>query len=398
MERLLIQFDDASIDAFRWARLDDANATAAIAWQAADGDELGPVAAQNPLPAILVVPQQCVYMTEVALPEKAGRQVLAAIEFQVEDQLAQDIESQHFALGDTGRNPIAIAVVAREIMDRCLALAQQHGLRLMQILPELFLCPWRDGEIGICEGSDGYLLRYGAYRGLKCQAQALPAMLQLVRAEHPDERICYYARDDATPPGLDDVELERATLAATPPAFLAAPVIDLQQRDYKLTSAWLGLARRWRWVAALLMAVLVFGGYNRAVALQELETELAELRQQQFELARPWLPENARPQSNVKTLLIARLQEMQSSSGERGFLPLLLDFASERTRYPTVEISRIGYQDGLLNVDLTSKALTDVEALHRALLQKGVDAELRDLSIKPEQISGRLVLRGGSDA
>ena len=45
MERLLIQFDDDSIGDFRWARQDDTNASAAIAWQPASEDELGAVAA-----------------------------------------------------------------------------------------------------------------------------------------------------------------------------------------------------------------------------------------------------------------------------------------------------------------------------------------------------------------
>ena len=105
MERLLIRFVDEAIADFRWARCDDASAGARFDWQSARSEELGRIAAQNPLPVSLIVPQQWVYLTDVELPEKASRQVLAAIEFQIEDQLAQDIETQHFALGDTSRNP-----------------------------------------------------------------------------------------------------------------------------------------------------------------------------------------------------------------------------------------------------------------------------------------------------
>ncbi len=400
MERLLIQFFDDEIADFRWARHDDAARSNLPAWHDAAADELPRVASQNPLPTIIFIPQQSVYLTAVELPEKAGRQVLSAIEFQVEDQLAQDIETQHFALGDTHQNPISIAVVSRDIMQRCLRLAQQHGLRLTQILPELFLCPWpaQAGGVSLVEGHDGCLLRYGDYRGLKCHAAALPAMLELVRRDVEFEHIRYYPLGEEATPEIDGIEVRRMDTAGNAPAYLGAPVIDLQQRDFKLSSAWLGLARVWRWAAVLLVAVLLIGGYNRAMALFELESELAELRQQQYELARPYLPSGTRPDANVKSLLIARLQELQASQGQRGFLALLLEFASLRNRYPEIDISRIGYQGTQLNIDLESKVLADVEALHKALVDKGIDARLQDLNIKPELISGRLVLRGGSDA
>ena len=139
---LLIQFADDGLTDFRWATFDETTDSAELNWQAASADELSTVAAQHPHPVIIVIPQQCVYLTQVELPERAGRQVLSAIEYQVEDQLAQDIESQHFAIGDSSENPVAIAVVARSIMERCMTLTRSHDLRLTQIIPELFLCPW----------------------------------------------------------------------------------------------------------------------------------------------------------------------------------------------------------------------------------------------------------------
>ena len=116
--------------------------TADIDWQQGAEDELAEVAAKHPHPLILIIPQQSVYLTEVELPQRAGRQVLSAIEYQIEEQLARDIESQHCALADANANPVSIAVIERSIMQRCLALAHAHGLRLLHIVPELFLCPW----------------------------------------------------------------------------------------------------------------------------------------------------------------------------------------------------------------------------------------------------------------
>ena len=396
MMHLLLQFTSDELTDFRWASIDEAVQTADIEWQSAAEEELGVIVSQNPHPVIMILPQQCVYLTGVELPERAGRQLLSAIEYQVEDQLAQDIETQHFALGDSNANPISVAVVGRSIMMRCMALAQGHGLRLVQILPELFLCPWPGSGMVLTEGHEGCLLRYGDYRGLKCSAQALPAMLELVKREVEFDTITFYAAGDEPAPELDGYPIERKALAEARPGFVEAPIIDLQQRDYQLSSAWKGLAKVWKWTGLLLAALLVLGAYNKAVALQELEQELAGIRHQQYELLKPYLP-GISVDDNLKKSLIDRLKQLQSNQREQGFLQLMLDFTRAHANFPDVKITRVGYQDKELAFDISSTELTDIEALLEAVKKLGVDARLTSLSIKPEFSSGRLVMQGGDD-
>jgi type II secretion system protein L len=338
-----------------------------------------------------------VYLTEVELPEKAGRQVLSAIEYQVEDQLTQDIESQHFAIGDTSENPIAIAVVARPIMERCMVLARSHDLRLTQIVPELFLCPWPGDGVALTAGYDGYLLRYGKCRGLKCSSQTLPVMLELVNRDVEFDTITFYGTETEAIPVVDKYTLQQQSLDSTQPRLVDGPLIDLQQRDYQLSSAWRDLAKTWKWIALLFVALLALGAYNKAIALHELKDELAGIKQQQYELLKPYLPADTRPDANLKALLIERLQQFQASQREQGFLTLLLDFTRARSSYPDVEISRIGYQDNKLSFEISSTQLNDIEALLETVKKQGVNAKLLSLSIKPEQSSGRLVLQGGGD-
>jgi len=396
--RLLIQFTTEALDDFRWARFDETVASGEIAWQQAVTDDLAVVAAQNPHPVIIILPQQCIYLTEVELPEKAGRQVLSAIEYQIEDQLAQDIESQHFALGDTSQNPIAVAVVERTIMARCITLAQSHDLRLVQVVPELFLCPWQGTGVALIMGYDGCLLRYGDFRGLKCNAQALPAMLALVKRDIEIDHITFYGGEDEATPELDGYTVERQALDAAHTGLVDTPLINLQQRDYQLSSAWQGLGKAWKWIALLFAALLIVGAYNKAVALNELETRLADLKQQQYDLLKPYLPAGTSDDANLKKIFIERLKQVQAEQREQGFLKLLLDFTQARAKYPAVKISRVSYQGAKLSFDISSSQLTDIEALLETVKKQGVNATLESLSIKPEQSSGRLVLRGSGNA
>ena len=401
MARLLIQFYSDELAEFRWASIDESEQTADIDWQQAAENELVEVAAKHPHPLILVIPQQCVYMTAVVLPQRAGRQVLSAIEYQIEEQLARDIESQHCALADANANPVSIAVIERSIMQRCLALAQAHGLRLLHIVPELFLCPWPNSGngsgIALMRGHDGYLLRYGDFRGLKCSEQTLAAMLEMIGREVEFDTITCYEVEGESAPQLEGVELEHKALAAARPGFVNAPIIDLQQRDYRLSSAWLGLARTWKWVAWLLATFLLVAGYNKAVALQDMEQELAALKQQQYELLKPHLAKDVGPDDNLKKALIDRLKQLQSNQSEQGFLQLMLEFTRARDKFPEINITRIGYQGKELIFDISSTQLNKIETLLEVVKQQGVDASLVSLNIKPELSSGRLVLRGGDD-
>ncbi len=397
MARLLVQFFTDELAEFRWASVDETTQTADIDWQQAGEDELASVAAQNPHPLIMIIPQQSVYMTQVELPQRAGRQLLSAIEYQIEEQLAQDIESQHCALGNINANPVSIAVIERSIMKRCIALAQGLGLRLIHIFPELFLCPWTGSGVALTRGHDGYLLRYGDYRGLKCSEQTLAAMLEMIRRELEFDSITCYQSETETVPQLDGFELTQKLLSTTRPGLFEAPTIDLQQRDYQMSSAWRGLARTWKWIALLLAGLLVVGAYNKAMALHDMEQDLAAIKQQQYELLKPHLGDDIGPNDNLKKALIDRLKQLQSSQTEQGFLPLLLEFVRARDQFPEVNITRIGYQGRELVFDISSTELIKIETLLEVVQKQGVDASLVSLNIKPELSSGRLVLRGGDD-
>lgn len=395
--RLLIQFFSDEFAGFRWASIDEAVQTADIDWQQAEENELSTVAAQNPHPLILIIPQQCLYMTQIELPQRAGRQVLSAIEYQVEDQLAQDIESQHCALGDINANPISVAVIERSIMMRCMALAQTHGLRLIHIFPELFLCPWTGSGVALMQGHDGFLLRYGDYRGLKCSEHTLAAMLEMTRREVEFDSIDCYLADSETAPQLDGFALEPRALATARPGFIDAPVLDLQQRDYQMSSAWRGLVKAWKWVAVLFAGLLILGAYNKAVGLYDMEQDLAAIKQQQYELLKPHLADDIGPNDNLKKALIDRLRQLQTNKSEQGFLQLLLEFTRAHEQFPEVDITRISYQGRELVFDISSTQLIKIETLLEVVQKQGVDATLVSLNIKPELSSGRLVLRGGDD-
>ncbi len=397
--KLLLQFIDLEFDQLRWSLLGD-QSSASLVWQSASTAGLATIVADHPHPVTILIPQQWVYLTEVSLPEKANRQLLSAIEFQVEDRLAQDIDTLHFAIGDSQQNPIAIAVVAKSVMQQCISIVRSHGLRLQQIIPELFLCPWREGDaVNLIEVADGWLLRYGDFHGLKCDSATLPLTLDMVGRDAEFESVCCFVPEASQQPEfqIEKYEVQFESFTTEKVGFLNAGVIELQQREFKLSSPWLKLARAWRWVLVVWFILLTVSGFNKAIALHQLEGEVRSIKQQQYELIKPFFGASLQPEDNLKKQLINRLKQQRVEQGDSSFIKLLLEFSSARSQFAAVNIDRISYQDNRLNIDLTSKQLKDIEALHAAVQEQVDQVSLENLSIKPDLISGRLVLRGAVD-
>ena len=97
MSRLIVRFHDSSLDELSWVVEHADGNSIAVRWLVGSEQQLRELAKTHSA-VVLVIPQQDVYLTSYEIPDKASRQLLSSIEYQIEDQLAQDIELQHFAL------------------------------------------------------------------------------------------------------------------------------------------------------------------------------------------------------------------------------------------------------------------------------------------------------------
>ena len=398
MATILIRFQDAALDRFSWAIEVAQTGEEPIDWRQGVAQELGSLC-QNQGSVVFIIPQQCVYLTRFEIPPNASRQVLSSIEYQIEDQLAQDVERQHVAIGDQSSNPVAIAVIDKAIMERSLELQQTHSLSVSIIIPELFLCPWsgQSGEVCLIESNDELILRYGEYRGLKCRVELLEAVLEQIAQQQEIDKVVYYSQNKDLYESLQvsNYPLQHRTLLPEQLKFDRTKLIDLQQREFQVSSVWSSLFKTWRGVITLMALMLVVAGFNKALALQDLETELDRIKTTQYELIGRYLPANVGRSENLKKALIAVLKQNQSSQRKIDFLDLLSTFTQAKTKYPAITIDKIGYQKGRLSIDVRTGRLSEIEALLETIELAGRAAvKLEKLDIKPEATSGRFVLTG----
>jgi general secretion pathway protein L len=399
MSRLIVRFHDSALDNLSWSvdQADDAGQL--VNWQAGTERQLSELAKKYDT-VVLVIAQQNVYLTDFEIPSTASRRVLAAVEFQIEDQLAQDVELLHVALGDQSKNPVAIAVLEKSVMQRCIDLIQKHGLQVAQVVPEIFLCPWSGitGEVNLITGHEAVIMRYGEHLGIKCKPELCETMLDLIAAEQDIKAVnCYLPSAES---------FASMNLGQHPGVFkqlkpghhdpTGSGTINLLQRRFQISSIWSKLLRSWKGILGLLLVLVAVTGYNKAIALQQLEVRLSDIKAAQYEQLKDYLPASIDQTGNLKNELINLLKQAQSANPEANFLELLHQFTQAKKTHSSIIISRIGYQNKRLSIDITSDQLSDLESLLEAIESTGQAVKMENLNIKPGIISGRYVLDGAS--
>jgi len=396
MSELILRFHDEAIDAFDWLVLLDSVVSQPVVWRTGSESDLAELISRNDMSIVLAIPQQCVLMTHFDLPAKASRQILSSIEFQIEDQLGDDIDRQHFATGNIANNSVPIVVIKKSIMQRCQWLQEKFSMTISKIIPELFLCPWsgKEGEVSVLEARDDVILRFGHYQGFKCHSALLKPMLNQLKQKQPIELVAYVYSDKGS---YEVIKVDGYESLKTNPTLShlndnKTTNFDLRQREFNRSSVWGAVVKPWKWVAVIFVVFIMTFAFNKLSYLDSLEGQLTEINRNQYDLLKEYLPLDTLQSDNLKSKLIELIKQNKVNGSDKDFLSQLVVFTKAKQKFSSIVITKINFQKAKLSIDINSTKLNDVEMLVKTLESSALTVKLDNLTIKPEFISGRLVL------
>ena len=342
--------------------------------------------------ATLVLPGDDVLLAEATVPGGSAARAQQAIPYALEEQLADDVDMLHFALGSKGAGDRwPVAVFGREAMERIVARCAEVGLRPSELVPEPLALPagrpgrGSEGE-GAAEASwtallDGEeaIVRLHGHHGFSSEATMLPLMLDGARRALPDggaAALVAYATPGTSMPGPawapPGVELEtrpcdsRFELYAS--GLAGSSRINLLQGDFspkqRFDKAW----KPWRWSAALaacLCLVLLAGQWLDYRRLAEREAQLDAAIAETFARALPGT-RLQRPQRQMQ----AALERIGAGGGDT-FVSRTHQLAASLATQPQTTLRSINYRDGRFDLDLTTDALPTLDALKSEIEQRG---------------------------
>jgi len=331
----------------------------------------------------LVLPGNDVLLAEAIVPGGSTARALQAIPYQLEDQLADDVDSLHFAIGTKGKSDdYPVAVVGRDMMDTVQEQCTQARLRPTEIVPETLALPkFESDDIGqttwtALVDSESAVVRLNGYKGFAIDTSMAGIMLDGAQQDLPDElsaaMVMYKADEFAHIPSSQNLEIETRTCEHRVSLYASglanAPHINLLQGDYSPNTQFDKNWKPWRWTAALaavLGLVLLAGKW---LEYRQLRNEIAQIDAQTEKVFKEAMPDArmVRPLSQLNNEIKKR-----SGGSVGGFSDNLSQIAASFATQPKTQIRSFSFRDGWFDFDLTTDAIPTLDLLKEELTKRG---------------------------
>ncbi len=326
---------------------------------------------------VVIVPGTDVLLSEVNLPIRQPAKLLQAVPYALEDQLAEDPEDLHFAIGPRsadGRTPVAI--VARKKLEAWLAPFRAARVEPGAVIPETLCIPYQAAASGpawsVLLDGDHALVRSGPSAGFSCESSALPDFLALAPEPAKVEIELYRVGASEMPAGFNvgvKHDLDTA-LSALRRAADGSGAINLLQGGYAAR----GGAERWwqplRPTAALAagyvaLVLLVTGAEN--VKLRHERGQLDEGIQASFGKLFPEITRIVDPRAQAEQAL----GQLRKGGAVGNLFELMQVLTQSLKSVSGFQVQELQLREGALYLSLLGRDIQSLEAL-RGYFEKQV--------------------------
>ncbi len=350
---------------------------------------------------VVLVPGIEVFMGEARVPGRNRQRVSRAVPYALEEKLASDVETMHFALGpahDDDRYPVV--AVERAQMDAWGALLRAQGISAAQWLPDVLAVPAAADGWSVLVDADSVLVRSGDFAGFVTDIENFSTLFSLLAArEQIPQRAQVFGE---TVLDLHDVETEfvdqrQQALEVLAQGWARGPLINLLQGPYSRSQEWGRMLRPWRASAALLLAGLLLSVITTGVDYYRLSREQAQLRADIEAVYRKAFPETKRV-VDARAQMEQQLNQLQrrAGGGNTDFLFMLAETASVLRATQGIDIQGASYRDGRLDLDLQADSLQILDQLKQSLAGSGrMQAEIQSATTEAGQkVKSRIRVQG----
>ncbi|MDJ0709709.1 MAG: type II secretion system protein GspL [Woeseiaceae bacterium] len=370
-------------------------------------------------PVIVLLPATEILTTTVNLPIRGGARLSAALPYALEEQVAADVESMHFAAGDRRDSGIRpVAAVAREQLDGWLEQIQDAGIQPWKLLPENYGVARVPGTMSVLV--DGSRIMFNDGEDLEFvldganPSDALVAAGRLADRQHDDvpeqsgHLVVWCSAEDeerlshdwiALRHELSSVDINLLPDGALP--RLAVTVasgqgVNLLQGRYGPKADYGSWFRPWRTAAILLLGLSFIGFGAKGVDYYRLSQAQESLKEQFTQEYRQIRPDDNREILDPVALLESLRRSMGSSTTPQVFLPSLRELSVAMAANSNAAIEAISYRAGVIDVRLSSPDVETIGDIQKAISDSGAfNASIRSTDRVADRINSRIQIREG---
>jgi general secretion pathway protein L len=363
-----------------------------------------------------------VMLAEPELPMKSGVKLQQVVPYALEEQLAEDIDELHFAIGkrtvDSGRTPVA--VVSRALLEEWLATLAGAGLAPECLYADSELLPANPGQaVALLEQDAVFVRAPGASPvclPVAALAEALGIAASAPHAAAPAAEGADSGGGGAASRGLilysgtaewnahsAQIEAARERFASLkvqllgdgPLALFAQQLptttaVNLLQGAYAPRSAQAMSWSAWRIAALLLLGLVALHVAGKAAQLRLLKSKERQVDAAICDTLRSALP-GAACSGDARRQMEQRLLAVRGSSS--GLIAALQALAQARSAAPDTRLQSLNFHDGVLEVTLNAPNAASLDKLSQQLRSGGWQSELVGGNTVGASYQGRVRIR-----
>jgi general secretion pathway protein L len=369
-------------------------------------------------PVIALIPATEALTTTVNLPARGGSKLNAAIPYALEEQVAADIETMHFAAGDKRDSGIRpVAAVSRAQLDTWLARFEEVGIIPSKIIPENYGLTRVPGTMSVLVDDDCVFFNDGGDTEFVMEganpSDALVAAGKLADRtddDAPPEQsghlivYCNAADEErlshdwiALRHELHSVDINLLADGALP--RLAVTVasgqgVNLLQGRYGPKVDYQSWLRPWSKAAILLLTLIIVGFAGKVVDYYRLNQEEAALRAQFTQEYQQFNPNASTDIVDPMAIVNSMKRSLGTATAPQVFLPSIRELATAMQQYSEAQIEAVSYRAGVVDIRVISPDVETVGNIQKALNASGrFVASIQSTDKVADRINSRIQIR-----
>lgn len=396
MEQLLIRLGATEADPISWLVWSTAEEEIIASGELPNADALSTLAERAGHRAVIALaPSSEILLKWVALPPRAGRKVLSALPFMLEDELATDISEQFFAIGPKVGDSQAVAVVSHAKLQMWQQWLADAGLFCNHLIPDVLAVPVTENGWSVLTLGEQMLVRQDTFQGIQGeQAWLLPTLGHFTSQQEAPVVITNYAGIDLS--GVPNITVNDAPLEL-PMHVLAKEAMsssfNLLQGEYKVKRTRNNAWAQWRVAAVLAVLVLCTSLVDKTVTLYQLKSDNAALSSEIDQAVKSGFP-NIGVYRDVKLKLQYELDKLSKTGGDASMLVMLDQlseaFASTQVKPQTLRFDATRTE---IRIQAQGKSFEALEQFRRQAEGAGFTVEQGAINNRDDNVIGTVSIR-----
>lgn len=324
-ERLIIRLNSHTDDNVLWLQYNDKTKEVIASGQLNNAQELDQLSELAKRIKVQVLVSGCdVSYFEVPLPKANRRQAITAIPFMLEDELAADIDTLHFVYSAIKDDTQGVYVCAKHKIRQWLSWLNQANISTSELMPDYLAIPVvEETDLSILQVGDNLLLRTSLTKGMTIDCDWLN--IALIRLAQNDDELIIAHYDVEESYHLEPY-IWNAQPLVLPMEQLAMGIVKLPINiligEFEQNKKEYNHLKIWRPVAIAAGILILLGGAEQIMRVNQIESQGLALKQQSEAIYRQLNPDVKRV-LRIKSRMTNELNQLSGGNQNSGLSAML---------------------------------------------------------------------------